>query len=64
MQMLWTWCAFQMDSLSSSADQLSLLDASSAPKPWAQMRDTTSHTSTSMQKVLQNHMRARLHTHK
>lgn len=57
MQMLWTWCAFQTDNLSSSVDQLHLLDASSAPKLWAQMRDTTSHTSTSIQKVLQSHMR-------
>ena len=57
MQMLWTWCACQMESLSSSAAQLNLWDASSAPKLWAQMRDTTSHTSTSIQKVLQGHMR-------
>lgn len=62
MQMLWTWCACQMESLSSLVDQLNLLDASSAPKLWAQIRDTTSHTSTSIQKVLQT-SKTPNHTH-
>lgn len=52
MPMSWTWWNFQMDSASSLMSQLHLLDVSSAPKLWALMRDTTSLTSTNMQKVL------------
>lgn len=52
MQMLWTWCRGQVEKLSSSLDQLLLLDAPSALKLWAQTRDGISHTSTSIQRVV------------
>lgn len=60
MQMLWTWCRRRVEKLSSLLDQLLLLDASSAPKLWAQTRDATLHTSTSIQRVVTC---AHTHTH-
>lgn len=62
MLMSWTWCAFPMDSQWSSADRLSLSDASSAPKLSAQMRDAISHTSTSIRKVVDTHTQVSTHS--